>query len=46
MTFVAQPQWFEPKVAGCNFGNSLLVTEDGVENLNSHSSLAPFRVKL
>lgn len=46
MTFVVHAQWFEPKLAGCNVGNSLLVTENGVENLNSHSSLEPYRVKV
>jgi Xaa-Pro aminopeptidase len=44
MTFVAHCQWLEPKVAGCNLGNSLLVTADGVENLNRHTPLEPHRV--
>ena len=44
MTFVAHCQWLEPKVAGCNLGNSLLVTADGVEDLNPHTPLEPHRV--
>ena len=46
MTFVLHAQWFEPKKAGCNLGNSLLVTEDGMENLNNHSALEPYRIKV
>lgn len=46
MTFVVHAQWFEPKKAGCNVGNSLLITEDGAENLNCHSSLEPYRAKI
>ena len=45
MTFVAHSQWLEPNVAGCNLGNSLLVTADGVENLSCHTPLEPLRVK-
>lgn len=45
MTFVAHSQWYEPLVAGCNLGNSLLVTETGVENLSCHTPLEPHRVK-
>jgi Xaa-Pro aminopeptidase len=45
MTFVVLPQWYEPKTVGCNLGSTLLVTDNGVENLNSHSSLEPYRVK-
>ena len=44
MTLVAHSQWLEPLKAGCNVGNCLLVTEDGVENLNAHTSLEPHRV--
>jgi len=45
MTFVAHSQWLEPMRAGCNLGNSLLITEDGAENLSRHTSLKPHRVK-
>jgi Xaa-Pro aminopeptidase len=44
MTYIVHAQWFEPKVAGCNLGNFMLVTENGVENLNKHSSLEPYRI--
>lgn len=44
MTFVVHSQWLEPKVAGCNLGNSLLITEDGAENLCCHTPLEPHRV--
>ena len=44
MTFVVHPQWYEPGRVGCNIGNCLLVTETGVENLNAHTPVAPFRV--
>jgi Xaa-Pro aminopeptidase len=44
MTLVIHTQWFEPLRFGCNIGNSLLVTSDGVEDLNSHTDLAPFRL--
>lgn len=45
MTFVLHSQWLEPLVAGCNVGNCYLVTDDGCENLSSHTPLAPLRVK-
>ena len=46
MTFVLHSQWLEPMVAGCNVGNCFLVTEEGCENLSSHTPLAPHRVKV
>ena len=45
MVFVAHAQWLEPLRVGCNIGNPLLVTEDGVENLACHTALEPHRVK-
>lgn len=45
MTFVTHSQWLEPLIAGCNVGNSLLITETGAENLCCHTPLEPHRVK-
>jgi Xaa-Pro aminopeptidase len=44
MTLVVHTQWFEPGRMGCNIGSCLLITEDGVENLNAHTDFAPHRV--
>jgi Xaa-Pro aminopeptidase len=44
MTFVCHSQWLEPKVAGCNLGNALLITEDGAKDLSCHTPLEPHRV--
>lgn len=44
MTMVLHSQWLEPMVAGCNVGECLLVTADGVENLSCHTPLEPHRV--
>ena len=44
MTFVLHPRWLEPMVAGCNIGNSCLVTETGVEVLDRHTPVEPHRV--
>jgi Xaa-Pro aminopeptidase len=46
MAFVAHAQWLDPLQVGCNLGNALLVTDDGVENLSSHTPLEPHRVKV
>jgi Xaa-Pro aminopeptidase len=45
MTFVVHSQWLEPGVAGCNLGNSLLITDEGAENLSCHTPLEPHRIK-
>ena len=45
MTFVVHSQWLEPKVAGWNIGNPLLITDDGAENLCCHTPLEPYRVQ-
>lgn len=44
MVFVLHAQWLDPMKAGCNTGNTMLVTRDGAENLNCHTPLEPFRV--
>jgi Xaa-Pro aminopeptidase len=46
MTFVVHSQWLEPGVAGCNLGNSLIITEDGAENISRHTPTEPHRVKV
>ena len=45
MIYVIHAQWLEPKLAGCNVGNLLLIREDGAENLSAHSSLEPYRIR-
>jgi Xaa-Pro aminopeptidase len=46
MMFVTHAQWLDPLQVGCNLGNALLVTDDGVENLSCHTPLEPFRVEV
>ena len=46
MIFVTHAQWLDPLRVGCNLGNALLVTGDGVENLSCHTPLEPFRVEV
>lgn len=45
MVFVAHAQWLDPMHVGCNLGNELLITDDGVENLSCHTPLEPHRVE-
>lgn len=44
MVFVAHAQWLDPLRVGCNLGNALLVTDEGVENLSCHTPLEPHRI--
>jgi Xaa-Pro aminopeptidase len=46
MMFVVHAQWLEPLKAGCNIGNALLVTEDGVENLSCHTPVEPWVIEV
>ncbi|MDP6602860.1 MAG: M24 family metallopeptidase [Rhodospirillales bacterium] len=41
---VLHAQWVEPGRAGCNIGGSVLITDDGIEDLNCHTPIAPHRV--
>lgn len=44
MTFVLHAQWYEPGKGGCNLGNSMVVTEDGVEVLTDRTPMTPARI--
>ncbi len=46
MIFVTHAQWLDPLHVGCNLGNALLITGDGIENLSCHTPLEPFRVEV
>lgn len=46
MVFVLHPQWTEPMVAGANIGNTYVITEDGFENLSSHTPIETIRIRV